>query len=73
MMLAWTLIETGRYQEAAPLLRSLPVPPVTGPTVFTPFYFPRIYYLRGLAAEKSGKPQEAREAYRLFAQLSGPE
>ncbi len=72
-MLAWTLLETGRYQEAEPLLRTLPVPPVSGPTVFTPFYFPRFYYLRGLAAEKSGKPQEAREAYRLFAQLSGPE
>ena len=73
VLLAWTLLETGRYQEAAALLRSNPVPPVTGATVFTPFYFPRIYYLRGLAAEKSGKPQEAREAYRLFQQLSGPD
>jgi hypothetical protein len=26
-----------------------------------------------LAAEKSGKPGEAREAYRLFLQLSGPD
>ena len=70
VLLAWTLIETGRYQEAAPLLRSNPVPPPTGATVFTPLYFPRLYYLRGLAAEKSGKPQEAREAYRVFQQLS---
>jgi tetratricopeptide (TPR) repeat protein len=70
VLLAWSLLETGRYQEAAPLLRWNPVPPVTGPSVFTPFYFPRIYYLRGLAAEKSGQPQEAREAYRLFSQLS---
>jgi tetratricopeptide (TPR) repeat protein len=73
VLLAWTLLETGRYQEAAPLLRLNPVPPATGPTVFTPFYFPRIYYLRGLAAERSGKPQEARDAYRLFLQLSGPD
>ena len=73
VLLAWTLLETGRYQEAAALLRSVPVPPVTGPTVFAPFYFPRLYYLRGLAAEKSGKPREAREAYRLFLQLSGPD
>jgi tetratricopeptide (TPR) repeat protein len=73
VLLAWTLLETGHYQEAAPLLRSAPVPPVTGATVFTPFYFPRLYYLRGLAAEKSGKPGEAREAYRLFLQLSGPD
>lgn len=70
VLLAWTLIETGRYREAAPLLRPNPVPPATGVTVFTPLYFPRLYYLRGLAAEKSGKPQEAREAYRVFQQLS---
>jgi len=72
-LLAWTLLETGRVQEAAPLLRSIPVPPVSGPTVFTPFFFPRIFYLRGLAAEKSGQPREAREAYHLFLQLSGPD
>ena len=72
-MLAWSLIETGRYREAAPLLRANPVPPPTGPNVFATFYFPRIYYLRGLLAEKSGKPQEAREAYKLFLQLSGPD
>ena len=69
VLLAWTLLETGRYQEAAALLRSNPVPPETGLTVFTPLSFPRLYYLRGLAADKSGKPQEAREAYHLFLQL----
>ncbi len=73
VMLAWSLIETGRYQEAAPFLRANPVPPPTGPNVFATFYFPRIYYLRGLLAEKNGKPQEAREAYKLFLQLSGPD
>jgi hypothetical protein len=41
--------------------------------MFAPFYFPRIYYLRGLLAEKEGKPDEARANYRLFRQLSGPD
>jgi tetratricopeptide (TPR) repeat protein len=72
-MLAWTLLETGRYQQAEPLLRSNPIPPPAGFTVFATFYFPRLYYLRGLLAEKSGQPQKAREAYKLFLQLSGPD
>lgn len=73
VLLAWTLVETGRYQEAAALLRSNPVPPAGGFNAHSSLYFPRIYYLRGVAAAKSGKPQEAREAYRLFLKLSGPD
>jgi len=73
VLLAWTLLETGRYKEAAELLHSNPVPPAEGFSAHTALYFPRLYYLRGLAAEKSGKPQEAREAYHLFLQLSGPD
>jgi tetratricopeptide (TPR) repeat protein len=73
VLLAWTLLETGRYQEAAGLLRFNPVPPPEGFTAHAAFYFPRLYYLRGLAAEKSGKPREASEAYHLFLQLSGPD
>ena len=42
-------------------------------SLFAPFYFPRIYYLRGELAEKQGKPSEARANYRLFEQLSGPD
>jgi len=37
------------------------------------FYFPRVYYLRGLEAEKEGKADDARTNYRLFLQLSGPD
>jgi len=73
VLLAWTLLETGRYQEAAPLLGANPVPPPTASNVFTTFYFPRLYYLRGRLAEKNGKTQEARDAYKLFLQLSGPD
>jgi hypothetical protein len=73
VMLAWTCLETGRANDAAPLLRLNPIPSVNGVSVFAPFYFPRIYYLRGLVAEKEGKPDEARANYQLFRQLSGPD
>jgi tetratricopeptide (TPR) repeat protein len=73
VMLAWTCLETGRADDAAPLLRFNPIPSTNGVSLFAPFYFPRIYYLRGLLAEKQGKPDEARANYRLFRQLSGPD
>lgn len=72
-LLAWSLLETGRAKEAAPLLRWNPIPPLTGPGALLSFYFPRVYYLRGLEAEKEGKADEARTNYRLFLQLSGPD
>jgi tetratricopeptide (TPR) repeat protein len=73
VMLAWTCLETGRANEAAPLLRLNPIPFISGVSLFTPFYFPRIYYLRGLLAEQQAKPDEARANYQLFRQLSGPD
>jgi Flp pilus assembly protein TadD len=73
VMLAWTCLEAGRAADAAPLLRLNPIPSISGVSLFAPFYFPRIYYLRGLLAEKQGKPDEARANYRLFRQLSGPD
>jgi len=59
-------------QTGCPFCRS-PHGPPEGFTAHAAFYFPRLYYLRGLAAEKSGKPREASEAYHLFLQLSGPD
>jgi len=73
VMLAWTCLETGRANDAASLLRLNPIPSMNGVSLFAPFYFPRIYYLRGLVAEKEGKPDEARANYQLFRQLSGPD
>jgi Flp pilus assembly protein TadD len=73
VMLAWTCLETGRANDAAPLLRLNPIPSISGVSLFAPFYFPRIYYLRGLVAERQGKPDEARLNYQLFRQLSGPD
>lgn len=69
---AWTLVETGHESAASELLRFNPVPPVTGPGLFTSLYFPRLYYLRAVVAEKQGRREEARAAYRLFLKLSGP-
>ncbi len=69
---AWTLVETGRESEAAELLRFNPVPPVTGPGIFTSLYFPRLYDLRARVAGKQGRREEAQAAYRLFLKLSGP-
>jgi len=72
-LLAWSLLETGREKEAAPLLRWNPIPPLSGPGALMSFYFPRVYYLRGRLAEKAGKADEARTNYRLFLELSGPD
>ena len=73
VLLAWTCLETGRANDAAPLLRFNPLPSSSGASMFAPFYFPRIYYMRGLLAEQQGKPGEARANYQLFRQLSGPD
>jgi Flp pilus assembly protein TadD/TolB-like protein len=73
VMLAWTCLETGRANDAAPLLRLNPIPSMNGLGLFAPFYFPRIYYLRGLVAEQQGKPDDARANYQLFRRLSGPD
>jgi Flp pilus assembly protein TadD/TolB-like protein len=73
ILLAWTLVETGNLKEAEPILRWNPLPPSNGVGAFFSFWFPRIYYLRGVAAEKAGKVDEARKNYQLFQQLSGPD
>jgi tetratricopeptide (TPR) repeat protein len=72
-LLAWSLLETGRATEAAALLRRNPIPPLTGPGTLLSFYFPRLFYLRGLEAEKNGRVDEARKNYGLFVELSGPD
>jgi len=71
VLMAWVLIETGRPADALPLLRANIIPSVAGPSPLLSFVFPRIYYLRAVAAEKAGHPDEARSNYRLFQQLSG--
>jgi Flp pilus assembly protein TadD len=73
VLLAWSDMETGRDQDAAPLLRFNPVPSADGPSPFVSFYFPRLYYLRGVEAAKAGRAEEARADFKLFLELSGPD
>lgn len=71
ILLAWALIETGNVQEAAPLLRFNPVPGTDSAANFVGLYFPRLYQLRALIAERDGKADEARENRRIYAALGG--
>ena len=71
VMLAWTLIETGKRQDAAPLLRFNPLPSANGLTPYVAFYLPRIFYLRAKLAEKDGRSADASAEFRKFLALSG--
>jgi tetratricopeptide (TPR) repeat protein len=70
-LLAWAYLETGHTKEAEPLIRLNPVPNPAGPGQFSSFYLPRLFYLRGVAATREGKREEARNHYQLFLKLSG--
>jgi hypothetical protein len=69
--LAWALIETGNFKDAAPLLRLNPVPSTAGIGPFFGLYFPRLYQLRAIVAEKEGIADEARQNRRIYAALGG--
>jgi tetratricopeptide (TPR) repeat protein len=71
VMLAWAYLETGRDKDAAALVKFNPVPAVTGPGFFAPFYFPQIFELRARLAAKQGRADEAKSNGNLFAALSG--
>jgi hypothetical protein len=73
VLLAWANVETGHIPEAAELLRSNPPLGDVGLTWSTPLYFPRIFYLRAVVAEKQGKADVAGENWRIFHALSGPD
>jgi len=73
VLLAWAYLETGRIAEANSLLAFNPIPPATGISLFASCCFPRIYFLRGRAAEKQGRADVARANYKLFVELSGDE
>lgn len=70
VLLAWSDVETGDYNSAAPLLAMTPVPPTTGVTTFMPLWFPRLFELRAKLAEKAGKADEAKQDRELFRKLS---
>jgi hypothetical protein len=59
--------------EAAALLRTNPPLSDAGLSWSTSLYLPRIFYLRAVVAEKQGKSDEARENWRIFRAISGPD
>jgi Flp pilus assembly protein TadD len=65
VLLAWSLIETGRAAEAVPLLRFNPVPLYSGIDPLTGLYFPRLYELRARLG------QDATANRQLFEKLGG--
>ena len=71
VFLAWANMETGNFTAAAPLLTQTPVPPSGGIDSFMPLWFPRIFELRAMLAEKAGKSDEAKRRRELFGKLSG--
>jgi tetratricopeptide (TPR) repeat protein len=72
VLVAWTQVETGRFEDAVPLLQRNPVPS-TAPDIFSSVAFPRLLFLRAAALEKQGHRPEAAHDYRLFLTLSGPD
>ena len=69
-LLAWCDVENGQPDAAAPLLARTPVPPSARVTTFMPLWFPRIFELRAMVAEKAGKADEAKQNRDLFGKLS---
>src|SRR5436305_1385645 len=69
--LAWALVEAGNFKDAAPLLRLNPIPSAAGMGPFFGLYFPRLFQLRAVVAEKEGKADEASENRRIYAALGG--
>jgi len=73
VLLAWSDLESGRADAAAPLLQVVPTPSLNGADALLSFSFPRFYYLRGELAAKQGRRDQALQDYRLFLTLSGPD
>jgi tetratricopeptide (TPR) repeat protein len=71
VLLAWAYLETGQAANAASLLEHNPILGPNGIDAFAACWFPRLFFLRGEAAEKQGRPDAARANYKLFLELSG--
>lgn len=79
VLLAWCDVETGRLQDAAPLLHPDPIPPTaigffppTAPPLINtlPLYFPRLYQLRAQVEDRQGNHAQAEKDRDLYRQLS---
>ena len=63
VLLAWSYLETGREKDAVPLLAFNPVPPVTGPGLFTAFLLSPHFRSAGPAGGKAGADGWRRDQY----------
>ena len=67
---AWALIETGRAQDAAPLIQNYPLTLKNGDWIFSAFEFPRSLAVRSAVLKQQGQSQQAAAALALFEQYS---
>jgi tetratricopeptide (TPR) repeat protein/TolB-like protein len=72
VLMAWALVETGHFKEAADFVQRNPVPN-PAPELFASLAFPRLLFLRATVLEKLGQRDAAAKTLRLFASLSGPD
>jgi hypothetical protein len=70
-LLAWSLVETGQWEQAAPLLNSYSINQFVGEQIFTPLVFPRILELRARFLEHQRREKEAEHWRSLYNQIKG--
>ena len=70
VLLAWANVETGHFDRAKELLRSVPIPLSSGDPMFTSLIFPRYLAVRAAILTREGKPAEAGREQELFAKYS---
>jgi tetratricopeptide (TPR) repeat protein len=71
VLLAWALVETGRIQEAAPLLETYGAPQAGLEGPFIRFTFPRVFLLKAQVLDQQGKGREAGAMREIYKKLSG--
>lgn len=70
VLLAWALIESGRWDGVEDLIARNPIPAATGPSPFASLAFPRVLDLRARLLEKQGETGQAAETRKIFERLS---
>jgi Flp pilus assembly protein TadD len=71
VMLAWTLIETGRVKDATDPLTPNPLPNAGGDDLLESVAFPRIFQLRSIVLGERRRMTESLGFNQLFLKLSG--
>lgn len=71
VLLAWALAETGRVEDAAPLVETYGIPGAGGESAFAFLSFPRIFQVRAEVLRKQGNTTEAARNLELFRKLGG--